>query len=88
MISNDIASDPLMQSYRVEASRRGYRSSASIPIVCSGKAVGTMRFYAAEVNFFNDREIRLLEELVTDICFALELIDNGRESDMIGTTKN
>jgi DNA-binding response OmpR family regulator len=75
MISNDIASDPRMQSYRAEAARRGYHSSASIPIVCSGMTIGAMRFYAGEVNFFNEREIQLLEDLVADICFALELID-------------
>lgn len=79
MISNDIAFDPRMENYRHEAARRGYRSSAAIPLICSGKAIGAIRFYAAEVNFFNDREIRLLEELVTDICFALELIDNGEK---------
>jgi CheY-like chemotaxis protein len=80
MISNDIASDPRMQSYRAEAARRGYRSSASIPIVCSGMVIGAMRFYAAEVNFFSNREIQLLEDLVTDICFALELIENRSEA--------
>jgi len=64
------------QDYRSEAARRGNRSSAAIPLVCDNKAIGAMRFYSAEMNFFNDREIRLLEELVTDICFALELIDN------------
>jgi len=77
MISNDIASDPRMENYRYEAARRGYRSSAAIPLICGGKAIGAIRFYAAEVNFFNEREIRLLEELVADICFALELIDNN-----------
>jgi CheY-like chemotaxis protein len=77
VISNDIASDPRMENYRSEAIRRGYRSSAAIPLICHDKAIGAIRFYAAEENFFNDREIRLLEELVTDICFALELIDRG-----------
>ncbi|MDD4138158.1 MAG: GAF domain-containing protein [Methanoregula sp.] len=78
MISNDIASDSRMKNYRLEAARRGYRSSAAIPLICGGRAIGAVRFYASEVNFFNDREIRLLEELVADICFALELIDNGK----------
>jgi len=75
MISNNIASDPRMENYRHEAARRGYRSSAAIPLICGGRAIGAIRFYSAEVNFFNDREILLLEELVADICFALELID-------------
>lgn len=79
MISNDIAFDPRMENYRHEAARRGYRSSAAIPLICGGRAIGAIRFYADEVNFFNDREIRLLEELVTDICFALELIENNKK---------
>jgi DNA-binding response OmpR family regulator len=84
MISNDIASDPRMRNYQSEAARRGYRSSAAIPLVYQGKAIGAIRFYAAEVNFFNDREILLLEELVADICFALELIGNNGKPCPVG----
>jgi DNA-binding response OmpR family regulator len=80
MISNNIPSDPRMKNYWNEAARRGYRSSASIPLVCNGEAIGAMRLYTLEKNFFNDREIQLLQELVTDICFALELIDNDEKS--------
>lgn len=75
LISNDISSDPRMTGYQAEAARRGYRSSASIPLICNGEAIGAMRFYSSEKIFFNDREMQLLDELVTDICFALELID-------------
>ncbi len=78
-VSNDIASDPRMEKYQAEAARRGYRSSASVPLICKGEAIGAMRFYAAEKNFFSDREMQLLDELVIDICFALEMIDNGRK---------
>jgi len=76
IISNDIATDIRMENYRDEAARRGYRSSAAIPLICGGRAIGAVRFYASEVNFFNDREMQLLEELVADICFALELDEN------------
>jgi CheY-like chemotaxis protein len=84
VISNDISSDPRMENYWQEAARRGYRSSAAIPLVCGGRAIGAVRFYAAEVNFFNDREMHLLEELVADICFALELIDNDGKPCPVG----
>jgi CheY-like chemotaxis protein len=76
LISNDICSDPRMEHYRDEAARRGYRSSASIPLLCNGRAIGAMRFYSAEKDFFSDREMKLLDELVTDISFALEIIEN------------
>jgi DNA-binding NarL/FixJ family response regulator len=78
VIANNIATDPRMERVRREAARRGYRSSAAIPLVCGGGAVGAMRFYAAEENFFSGREMQLLGELVGDICFALELAEAGR----------
>jgi DNA-binding response OmpR family regulator len=77
VISNDIASDPLMAHYREEAGKRGYRSSAAIPLNCGGNVIGAMRFYSGEPGFFNTEEILLLEDLVADICFALEIMETG-----------
>jgi len=77
VISNDIESDPLMAHYIEKAAERGYRSSASLPLKSNDRIIGAMRFYSAEKNFFNEREIQLLEELVTDICFALEIMENN-----------
>jgi CheY-like chemotaxis protein len=77
VISNDIESDPLMAHYLEKAATRGYRSSASLPLHSNDRIIGAMRFYSAEKNFFNEREVQLLEELVTDICFALEIMENN-----------
>jgi len=76
VISNDIVSDPLMVHYLEKAAQRGYRSSASHPLHSNDRIIGAMRFYSAEI-FFNKREIQLLEELVADICFALEIMENN-----------
>jgi DNA-binding response OmpR family regulator len=75
IISNDIDSDPRMAHCRDEAAKRGYRSSASIPLHCDKKMLGAVRFYSGEKDFFNDEETHLLEDLVADICFALEMLD-------------
>lgn len=82
LISNDLTADPRMVPFREEAVKRGYRSSASIPITCNEKCIGAMRFYSHELNFFNEQEIHLLQNLVDDICFALGFIE------MIEATKN
>lgn len=87
LISNDVATDPRMAGYQAEAARRGYRSSASIPLLCNGEAIGAMRFYSSEKNFFNDREMQLLDELVTDICFGLELIEPGTKRPLLSSLK-
>ncbi len=78
VICNDIASDPMMKSYLVEASHRGYRSSAGIPLFSKETVIGAMRFYSSEVNFFNEQEVGLLKDLVADISFALDLAENDR----------
>ncbi|MGB7993909.1 response regulator [Methanoregula sp.] len=75
LVSNDIQSDPRMEKYREEASRRGYCSSAAFPISSGNTVVGAMRFYSNECNFFNDRELALLKELTDDISFALEMME-------------
>lgn len=78
IICNDIASDPLIAHYRDEAAKRGYRSSASIPLHSGGMVIGAMRFYSGEINFFNDQENQLLEDLAADISFALRIINGER----------
>ncbi len=74
-ISNNIAIDPRMEHYRDEATKRGYRSSVGIPLRCGDTIIGAMRFYSSEINFFNEKEIHLLEQLVEDICFGIEIMD-------------
>ncbi|MFA5332093.1 MAG: GAF domain-containing protein [Methanoregula sp.] len=78
-ISNDIPSDPRMEHYWQDAAKRGYRSSAGIPIRNGETIVGAMRFYSSESNFFSDKEMQLLQELVDDISVALELMDRRAE---------
>ncbi|MFA6362227.1 GAF domain-containing protein [Methanoregula sp.] len=82
-ICNDIPSDRRMEKYRNEAAKRGYRSSAGIPIRNGTSCIGAMRFYSAEPDFFNDQEIHLLQELVEDISFALELMEKERTTPLL-----
>jgi PAS domain S-box-containing protein len=76
---HDIASDPRVKAWRVEALRRGYRSSVALPIRVRGEVAGAFSLYASEAFFFNEEENRLLEEVVADIAFALEAIESARQ---------
>ena len=51
----------------------GYRSLASFPIVVDGRTVGVFSLYAAEVGFFDEKELHLLDEMAMDLSFALEV---------------
>lgn len=74
--SNDIENDPVMSIWKKEALSRGYRSSISLPLKLNGKIFGTYNLYSKYLNFFNDEEIRLLNEVADDISYAIEKIKN------------
>jgi len=71
-VSNDIENNPKMTPWKTEALKRGYYSSIGLPIKKIGKIIGVFTLYAPEPNFFNDREIALLNEITDNISFALE----------------
>jgi diguanylate cyclase (GGDEF)-like protein len=75
IFSNDMAQEQSQGgARRQEAMRRGYQSLISLPLFVEGRVAGAMSLYARETNFFDDEEIKLLNELADDISFALEHI--------------
>ena len=79
VFSNNIATDEKMIPWRKKASELGYRSSISLPIKVSGKILGAYMMYTAEIDSFNEDEIKLLDEMASDISFALEFIEKDTD---------
>ncbi len=78
-VCNDIATDPKSLSWREAALERDYHAMASLPLKQAGQVIGTFNLYAAEKDFFDAAELRLLDELASDISFALEVGRQARE---------
>jgi diguanylate cyclase (GGDEF)-like protein/PAS domain S-box-containing protein len=74
IISNDMAQDPRVL-LKEEATARGFRSLAMLPLLISGKAAGVLALYAGEAGFFDDQEMKLLRELAGDIAFAMQHLE-------------
>jgi PAS domain S-box-containing protein len=72
-VCNDVARDPLAASWRAEALARNCRALASLPLKTEGTVIGTFNLYSDEAGFFDEEELRLLDELAMDISFALEV---------------
>lgn len=53
----------------------GFRSSVSFPLKVFGSIRGTVNFYADEPYFFDEEELKLLDELTMDISFAMEFAE-------------
>jgi PAS domain S-box-containing protein len=54
------------------ACKLGFRSSASFPLKVSDILKGALTFYSDESEFFDEEELKLLDELALDISFAME----------------
>jgi diguanylate cyclase (GGDEF)-like protein/PAS domain S-box-containing protein len=74
-ICNDIACDPVMRDCLKLAERFGFRSVALFPLFRGEYLFGTLNLYAAEKEFFESDLVAVLEEMATDISFALNNFD-------------
>ncbi len=74
MVKN-IPENPRTVTWREEALKRGYRSSASIPLIHGEKVYGALNVYSSQPDGFSDAEIQLLVEVSGDLAFALKSIE-------------
>jgi GAF domain-containing protein len=85
-INNDTENNPIMRPWRDEQLKRGFKSSASFPLITDGKTVGVITLYAGEVDYFDEEEVRLLKTLSDDFSFALESAARGEASRQLEST--
>jgi diguanylate cyclase (GGDEF)-like protein len=73
MISNDLAADGRVEN-RAELTRAGNYSLALLPAMVEERVAAVAILRAREPGFFDQEELRLLQEMVSNISFALEFI--------------
>jgi PAS domain S-box-containing protein/diguanylate cyclase (GGDEF)-like protein len=82
--SNDLATDAGPGDERtMQALQRGYRSLIVLPLVVEGNPWGSLSLFAREPGFFDEQEIKLLNELAADISFALDHIAKSERLDFL-----
>jgi diguanylate cyclase (GGDEF)-like protein/PAS domain S-box-containing protein len=74
VISNDVAGDARAAN-RTALTREGNYSLALLPLRVEGRLAGLVALRAREPGFFDQEELRLLSEMVSNISFALELME-------------
>jgi PAS domain S-box-containing protein len=79
VIINENIKKNLHREWYNEALKRGYQSLVVIPIKLKEKVIGNLNIYASEPDFFNEDEINLAEEIVTDISYAIHSIENEKQ---------
>ncbi|HEX7808851.1 MAG TPA: PAS domain S-box protein, partial [Thermoanaerobaculia bacterium] len=71
-VSNELLTDPTMEPWRERARRHGFRSCAAFPIRQGGEVVGGLAVHSSVPQHFQRREIALLEEVASEVSFALD----------------
>lgn len=69
---DDIETDPSYEPWRAQAMARGYRSSASMPLVYQNKVFGTLNSYSTEPEHFTQERLQLLQSLANAAAVALQ----------------
>ena len=70
--NQDFLNNPHSAPWREQAIRFGLRSSAALPIRRNDAVIGAFILYAGEVDAFDADARKLLEEMATDISYALD----------------
>ena len=85
---NDIAKTPSHGGERRrEAIRRGFRSVITLPLLVDGELVSTFSMFAKEPDFFDDEEVRLLNELAANLSFALDHMARKRRIERLSRVR-
>jgi diguanylate cyclase (GGDEF)-like protein len=72
---NNIESDVRVGGMRGEALKQGCRSTVSLPLVVGNQIVALISLFAAGTGYFDKDELALLDEVASNISFALENIE-------------
>ena len=77
VVSNDSLKDSALAPWQDAAAVAGVRAAGAFPIRRGGAVIGTLNLYAAEPGFFDAAVLNTLDEMATDISFALDNLDRS-----------
>ncbi|MDM8535600.1 response regulator [Desulfobacterales bacterium HSG17] len=83
VINNNTRTNPDFKPWQVESLRRGYASSAAIPLIINDRTEGAVNIYAEEPDAFTTEEITLLKELTDDIAHGIYMLRIQKEKKML-----
>ena len=80
-VNLNFATDPRMAPWRAEALKRGYASSAALPLKDSAGVFGALTIYAREAEAIGPRELDLFLEMAGDLAYGITAWRAGSERD-------
>ncbi|WP_298234801.1 EAL domain-containing protein [uncultured Azohydromonas sp.] len=79
VVVRDIVAEPALAPWRDAALARGLASCIALPLLAKGEVLGALCIYAAEVDAFDNQEIKVLQELAEDLAFGIASLRETEE---------
>ena len=73
-VCQDALNDPRFARWREDASKRGFRGSAALPLRDARGTFGALSIYAGEPDAFSLEEVELMRELAGDLTFGIRAL--------------
>jgi PAS domain S-box-containing protein/putative nucleotidyltransferase with HDIG domain len=73
-VVRDISEEAYSPAWQAEAVRRGVASAIGLPLRLNDQTIGALTIDAHEANAFDADEVKLLEELASDISFGIKAL--------------
>jgi diguanylate cyclase (GGDEF)-like protein len=73
-VNQDYQTNPRMAPWREKGLAQGFRSSIALPLRNRKRVFGALTIYSADTGAFGPEEVRLLEELATDLAYGIETL--------------
>lgn len=70
-IARNIPDSPDYAPWRTAALHRGYVASIALPLVADDQVLGALNIYATEPDAFDAEEVKLLQELSSDLAYGI-----------------
>lgn len=75
----DVQAEPKMAPWLEAATKRGYRSCIGLPLIINKQVLGALTIYSSEPSVFGTEEVKLLEELASDLSFGIQTLRSRAE---------
>ncbi|RLJ69965.1 PAS domain S-box-containing protein/diguanylate cyclase (GGDEF)-like protein [Hydrogenivirga caldilitoris] len=79
VVNNDTKTSVKERELRESMLKRGFLSSASVPLRRNGKVIGLLVLYAGEKDFFDEETVRLVREIGEALSFSIVFIEKEKE---------
>ena len=73
-VNQNYLNNPRMNPWREAALAQGFRSSIALPLSSKKHVLGALTIYSSDSEAFSPEEVKLLEELATDLAFGIETL--------------